>query len=151
MLRSGVFTRQNAMKLKVKQRVKILTCVAGVTLTCLGAAPDSRWDHDPAYLFTRPDLTWGRDPFGKKPGYGTETEAEPSYTLTAIFADGNQSEAIINDQRVRVGDEIGWRFVEKIGTNYVLLSDGESTVEATLPISRSPAGRIQLEEVKFKP
>ena len=100
-------------------------------------------------MFTRPEFTWGRDPFGKKPGFAVSEDKEPLYELSAIIFDGNESEAVINNDRVRVGDEIGWRIVEEIGPNYVLLSYGsESIIELNLPIPRGAASQINLEEVK---
>jgi len=127
--------------------------VLALTLASLSmsTAWSSAWDCDPGYLFTRPELTWGRDPFNKKPGFAQSSEVEPEYELTAVIFDGDASEAIVNDKRVRVGDEVGWRYVESIGPNYVLLSDGDSTIEANLPVQRRPAGKIEIEEVKPSP
>ena len=143
---------------KLKIDVKKMTFWHRLTLCGLAAAgvgasqptaPSPQvWDHDPSFLFMRPEFSWGRDPFGKKPGFSNVSELEPDYTVTAILHDGPDSEAIINDQRVMEGDQIGWRYVEKIGPNYVLLSDGDSTIETTLSATRAPAGLIQLEEVK---
>jgi hypothetical protein len=128
-------------------------------LGALGAAPQpgakpstSPWDIETSYLFNRPEFTWGRNPFESKPGFGPALETEPRYELTAVFYDGTDSEAIINGQVLRVGDEIGWRIVDTIGPNYALLTDGrDSLIELNLPIPRGAASSIQLEEVKGKP
>lgn len=143
-----------------KSIAKKLSAIAiASALLGVGAAPApnssggdrSLWDQDSSYVFERPGLTWGRDPFGKKPGFAESAESEPEYTVSAVIFDGPRSEAIVNDRRVRVGDEVGWRYVDEIGPNYVLLSNGDSTIEANLSVSRSPAGRIQLEEVRNRP
>lgn len=136
-------------------RAGALACALCCGLSSLGAAPNSAhagqstWDQETSFLFTRPEFTWGRDPFGKKPGFALNNEREPTYELSAVLFDGANSEAVINETRVRTGDEIGWRIVEEIGPNYVLLSYGsESIIELNLPVPRGAASQIQLEEVK---
>ena len=136
-------------------RAGVLACGLCCGFSGLGAAPNAShagqtsWDQETSFLFTRPEFTWGRDPFGKKPGFAVSTEREPEYQLTAVLYDGPNSEAVINETRVRQGDEIGWRIVEEIGPNYVLLSYGsESIIELNLPSPRGAASQIQLEEVK---
>lgn len=136
-------------------RTGVLACGLWCGFWGLGASQiipqgtTSAWDQETSFLFTRPEFTWGRDPFGRKPGFAANMESEPTYLLSAVLYDGTNSEAVINDIRVRQGDEIGWRIVEEIGPNYVLLSYGsESIIELNLPIPRGAASQIQLEEVK---
>ncbi len=123
----------------------------------LAASPGSsqrtteKWDHESSFLSQFPKPAWGPDPFLRRPGHAPLAETEPTYELSAVLHDGADSQAIINDQLVRMGDEIGWRTVEEIGPNYVLLSDAQdSVIELTLPVAREPAGSIELEEIGEK-
>ena len=140
---------------KLTSRRSAVALILGAALSTLGAAPPSSttgWDFETTFLFSRPEFTWGRSPFEPKPGFAPSTEKEPGYELTAVLFDGENSEAIINGARVRRGDEIGWRIVEEIGQNYVLLSYGsESVIELNVPQSRGAASSIQLEEVSSRP
>ena len=151
----GRTTNVKNLTIQTWWRAGVLACGLCCGFWSLGAASNSPqngqtpWDQETSFLFTRPEFTWGRDPFGKKPGFAVNNEKEPTYDLSAVLFDGPNSEAVINDTRVRTGDEIGWRIVEEIGPNYVLLSYGsESIIELNLPTPRGAASQIQLEEVK---
>jgi hypothetical protein len=105
------------------------------------------WVQDTTFLFVRPEFTWGRDPFLKKPGFAENEEKEPKWSLSAVFFDGLDSEAIVNGVRVRMGEEILGRIVEEIGPNYVLLSRNDSVLELNLPTKDEGGGSIHLEEI----
>ncbi|MBU6374524.1 MAG: hypothetical protein KGQ59_00870 [Bdellovibrionales bacterium] len=105
------------------------------------------WDQEHHLLFARPELTWGRDPFLKQPGFALNEFDEPKWELVAVFFDDETSEAIINGKRVRAGDEIQGRVVEEIGQNYVLLSRDDSVLELNLPTSSQGPGSIRIEEI----
>jgi hypothetical protein len=110
------------------------------------------WDLETDFLRSPPALLWGKDPFRKHPGHAPSEETEPKYELTAVIHDGVDSEAIINETRLTVGDEVGWRTVVEIGANYVLLDDGfGSLIELNLPFARRAPGSIELEEAKASP
>ncbi|NDD91981.1 hypothetical protein EBZ37_07855 [bacterium] len=104
------------------------------------------WDQEHRFLFMRPELTWGRDPFIKKPGFGPSEVEETKWDLVAIVYDGPESEAIINGKRVHMGDEIGGRLVDEIGQNFVLLTRGDSVLELNLPASTEAGSSIRIEE-----
>jgi hypothetical protein len=106
------------------------------------------WIQDTTFLFVRPEFTWGRDPFLKKPGFAVSEEAEPQWALSAVFFDGPESEAIINGARVRLGEEVAGRIVEEIGPNYVLLTKNDSVLELNLPTQDGGAGSIHIEEIE---
>lgn len=105
------------------------------------------WIQDTTFLFVRPEFTWGRDPFLKRPGFALSEESEPNWSLSAVFFDGPESEAIINGARVRIGEEVSGRIVEEIGPNYVLLSKNDSVLELNLPMKDGGAGSIHIEEI----
>jgi hypothetical protein len=158
---------QRSRKTRTADTVKPLTKVGRnrsqvsellLALACgycaLAASPDSNrrpadaWDQDASYLSRLPAPLWGPDPFRRRPGYAPVTESEPNYVLSAVLHDGSDSQAIVNDQVVRIGDEVGWRTVEEIGPNYVLLSDSkDSLIELNLPVAREPFSSIELKEV----
>ncbi len=133
----------------------VAACVwlASVSVSAAETAPATDpylglWDQDPSFLFVRPEFTWGRDPFLKRPGFGPNDFAEPKWELTAVFFDGPQSEALVNGARVRIGEEIGGRIVEEIGPNYVLLTREDSVLELNLPTNTDGGSSIRLEEVE---
>jgi hypothetical protein len=84
----------------------------------------------------------------KRPGFALNEEAEPSWSLSAVFFDGPESEAIVNGTRVRIGEEVLGRIVEDIGPNYVLLSKNDSVLELNLPTKDEGGGSIHLEEIE---
>lgn len=77
--------------------------------------------------------SWGRNPFSQP---GAEVLKRP--TLSGIAWDEKSPSAIINDQIVGVGDQIGGSTVVAIRPNSVVLNDGEHDFE--LSVSRQKTG-----------
>lgn len=113
----------------------------------LGASFPAMLDIEVSHLLTHPPLSWSKDPFQKTPGLAAPLPhpTTPKYVLEAVFSDGLEREALIDGRRVRTGDELGAdRFVSEIGENYVLLEDGESTLELSIPVQRSGWSEIEI-------
>jgi hypothetical protein len=74
---------------------------------------------------------WGRDPF-IWPENEKQTNEILSLTIYAITWQGEQSEAMIDDKLVRVGDRIAGKTVKRIEKNRVILTDGEKEYTITM-------------------
>ncbi len=82
-----------------------------------------------------PTFSWASDPFLKTSGLGRAASAEQEevqYKLQATTVEGEDSVAVVNDRVVRVGDRVGQRTVLKISSDFVLLGEKGSVIEATL-------------------
>ncbi len=85
--------------------------------------------------------TWTKDPFFYlendtfKTVNNTITQDiinEIKFTLTGISWQGNYGFALIGDEIVQENDVIDGYIVEKVASDYVILSNGESTIKLTL-------------------
>ena len=75
-------------------------------------------------------LAWNRDPFVR----GASTDGAAGLSLVGIFWDAHEPLAMIGDETVGVGAQIGGFRVMQIDPDRVLLSDGNQTVT----LSNSP-------------
>lgn len=125
------------------------TCSTLIALTLLlplrpasaGEAMEALTDFDPA-PFSKPlQLRWTGDPFAGVPGYANP-QAKPSddFSLQATMPNGPDSLAVINDQVVKEGDQVGDRRVLKIGENFLLLEKGTSVTEVNLEDAKPTGG-----------
>lgn len=109
-------------------------------------------DVETQHLASTPPLTWLKDPFRKIPGLAApvEREDEPHLTLEGVVSSGEEQLAIINGKEYHLEDEVGNRLVSEIGENYVLLEDGNSTIELMIPMKKEPQGSIRIIESNSK-
>lgn len=94
---------------------------------------------DDADLKARPQLEWGRSPFSKPPGVTIEPREIIELKLEAILFDEKDPTAIINGKIVKKGSSVSDKgFVSEIGYNYVLVKEGISLRELTIPGLTAP-------------
>jgi hypothetical protein len=112
-----------------------------------GSVSLSNYDVDTDYLSREISFSWGADPFQRKPGFvEVESQGAP-LALEGIVSEHGENEAVISGMNVVKGDVIGHKTVESIGENYVLLGEGESLLELSLPyVTETPVktSRAQL-------
>lgn len=87
------------------------------------------------FLKSFPQLSWGKDPFLRKPGVSNNSKSDRrlDFNLSGVIFDEESPVAIINGRLVRRGDLLndGSR-VAIIGKNYVVLEKGSSLIELPL-------------------
>jgi len=94
-----------------------------------------------SYFSTMPNVGWGRDPFLKTPGFAkvdSKHHEDPPRLEAILFNDKNPT-ALVNGTVVSTGEYIEGKRVAKIGQNFILLEDFDSTIEVTIP----PSPKIQ--------
>jgi hypothetical protein len=73
-------------------------------------------------------------PFEKLPGLNAQDESEEEYSQEGTISSDRRPAAIIDDQVIEVGEEIGSRRLRRVGSNYFLLEKGVSIIE--IPIKK---------------
>jgi hypothetical protein len=91
----------------------------------------SEMDSPPSHI---PNMVWALDPFEKMPGLVAQEEDEEEFQLEGTLASDRKPAAIIDDQVIGLGEEIGSRKLRRVGANYVLLEKGGSVIE--IPIKK---------------
>ena len=103
---------------------------------------------DTSFLDTEPKLSWGGDPFLKKPGYFIKEDNPDEWKLEAVLWDTKSPKAIVNGHSYSVGDSLDKGKIFRIGENYVLVEERDSIRELLIkPVSSLPS-LIQIDEVK---
>lgn len=99
-------------------------------------------DVDITFLIGNPKTPWGPDLFRKSPGFAPIQPNTGKPKLQGIVYQGKNSTAFIDNKPRKTGDQVNtWRIAE-IGTNFVVLDDGDSLIELVLPpTSRAPSER----------
>ena len=97
-----------------------------------------------------PELHWAWDPFRRTPGYTVVIKKPnlPTLTLEAVVFDDKNPVAIVNGKPSHLGDRFGDFEIVKIGKNFILVKQGESVTEVTLPYVEGRKEEIFIQEAQ---